>query len=176
MNFRKLIFVFIAFSIASVSKADGWKTVSDVGIVGLIGFALATPAYKDDWQGVEQAGYSLVGASAVSLVGKAFIDEQRPDKSGYDSFPSGHAANAFAAATTLNIRYGWKMGLPAYGLATLVSVGRVEADKHYWKDVLAGAAIGSLSGWIFTSRLNDNVRLMPLLSRKQGVLMASVNF
>lgn len=150
----------------TASGSDGWELLSDLGAYGLVGAALATPAYKEDWQGFRQAAYSVATASAVGLVGKVTIDAERPDKSGNDSFPSNHTANAFASATTLNIRYGWRAGLPAYGVATLVGIGRVQADKHYWKDVAAGAAIGSLSGWLLTDKLDENVQLTPWATTK----------
>ena len=138
MSIRIAISFFILLSVAftaNASSSDNWETFSDIGAYGLVGTALFIPAYKDDWEGFRQAGYSVATAAGVGLLGKSLIDEERPDKSGNDSFPSNHTANAFAAATTLNRRYGWKYGLPAYGVASLVGIGRVEANKHYWRDV-----------------------------------------
>jgi len=161
---------------ANASSSDNWETFSDVGTYGLVIVALALPAYKDDWEGFKQAGYSVVTASGVSLAGKTLIDAERPDGSGNDSFPSAHTANAFAAATTLNIRYGWEVGLPAFGIATLVGVGRVQAGTHYWKDVLAGALIGSLSGWAFTDSFDDSVQVVPWAGRYGAGLTVSINW
>ena len=76
------------------------------------------PAYQEDWDGVWQAGLSIGSASAIGLIGKHTIDAPRPDGSDNKSFPSNHTANAFASATTLHIRHGWQVGLPAYGVAT----------------------------------------------------------
>jgi len=167
-----LLFALLLASVpVNASNADDWDTVSDIGAYGLVGVALAVPAFKEDWEGFKQAGFSIVTASAVGLLGKALIDEERPDKSDNNSFPSNHTANAFAAATTLNLRYGWKAGFPAYGVAALVGVGRVQAEKHYWKDVLAGAVIGSLSGWIFTDAFDENVQVVPWA----GVGVAGLN-
>lgn len=81
---------------------------------------------------------------------KYAIDKDRPDDSGDDSFPSGHTADSFAAATFIQQRYGWKWGIPAYIGATFVGYTRVDSDKHYVEDVLAGAAIGIISGLYFT--------------------------
>ena len=47
-------------------------------------------------------------------------------------------------------RYGWEYGVPAYALASFVAYSRVEAREHYPHDVIAGAAIGVLSSFIFT--------------------------
>ena len=165
MNLRKSVTLFTLFLLSlsvNASGSDHWETFSDVGAYGLVGIALLLPVHKDDWEGFKQAGYSVVTASAVSLAGKSLIDAERPDESGNDSFPSATTANAFAAATTLNLRNGWEVGFPAYGIAVLVGVGRVQADKHYWKDVLAGAMIGSLAGWAFTDPFDDNVQIVPL--------------
>ncbi len=168
MRFKQVALLGLSCVSLSVSAtgSDGWELISDIGAYGLVGAALATPAYKEDWQGFRQAAYSIATASAVGLVGKVTIDAERPDKSGNDSFPSNHTANAFASATTLNIRYGWQVGLPAYGVATLVGVGRVQADKHYWQDVAVGAAIGSLSGWLFTDKFDESVQLTPWATTK----------
>jgi membrane-associated phospholipid phosphatase len=40
-------------------------------------------------------------------------------------------------------------------LAGFTGLARVEARKHYWHDVAAGAAIGGLSGLLLTSPLPD---------------------
>ena len=158
------------------SSSDNWERFSNIGAYGLVGFSLALPAYKSDWDGFKQAGYSVVTASGVGLIGKSLVNEERPDLSGNDSFPSNHTANAFAAATTLNLRYGWQVGFSAYGIATLVGVGRVQANRHYWKDVLAGALIGSLSGWIFTDAIDGNVRVVPWAARKEAGVTLTINY
>ena len=93
------------------SSSDNWERFSNIGAYGLVGFSLALPAYKSDWDGFKQAGYSVVTASGVGLIGKSLVNEERPDLSGNDSFPSNHTANAFAAATTLNLRYGQQASL-----------------------------------------------------------------
>jgi membrane-associated phospholipid phosphatase len=161
---------------ANASSTDDWDTITDIGAYGLVGVALVVPAFKRDWEGFKQAGYSIVIATGVGLLGKTLIDEERPDKSGNNSFPSNHTSNAFAAATTLNLRYGWKAGFPAYGVATLVGYGRVQAKKHYWKDVLAGAVIGSLSGWVFTDAFDENVQVVPWAGINGAGLTVEVNW
>ncbi|WP_428808994.1 phosphatase PAP2 family protein [Vibrio lamellibrachiae] len=164
MNLKAAYLALPLLAVSTFTQAmssDSWKTVSDIGAYGLVGAALAVPAYKGDWQGFQQAGFSIASAAGVAFIGKKTIDAERPDKSNYNSFPSGHTTNAFSSATTLHLRYGWEAGLPAYTLATLVAVGRVEADQHYWKDVLAGAAIGSVSAWVFTDAFDENVQLIP---------------
>jgi len=153
-----------------------WEDISDVGAYGLIGTALIVPTTREDWEGLRQATYSIGASLGVVLVGKALIDEERPDDSDNDSFPSGHTASAFSSATTLHRRYGWEVGFPAYAVATLTGVARERARKHYWWDVLAGAAIGSASGWYFTDALDGNVQLVPWVDSKAAGLSASMRW
>ena len=47
-------------------------------------------------------------------------------------------------------RYGWQYGVPAYAAASFVAYSRVEAGDHHPHDVIAGAAIGIVSSYIFT--------------------------
>ena len=58
------------------------------------------------------------------------------------SFPSGHAASAFATATSLAYAYGYKAGIPAILVATAISAARVSENAHWLSDVFAGAALG----------------------------------
>jgi membrane-associated phospholipid phosphatase len=72
----------------------------------------------------------------------------RPDGSAYNSFPSGHTAQAFAAATFLTEEYGRRykwMPYVAYGTATSVGTLRMANNRHYISDVLMGAGLGILS-------------------------------
>lgn len=72
----------------------------------------------------------------------------RPDSSAYTSFPSGHTAQAFAAATLLSEEYGYRykwVPYLSYGLASGVGVLRMANNKHYLSDVLVAAGIGILS-------------------------------
>lgn len=153
---------------SSVKAIDNktWEDISNYSVLSLISAALVVPSVKGDWQGTGQAFYSQASAQAITQIGKNLISEQRPDKSDNKSFPSGHAATAFASATTLHRRYGWKAGLPAYAMATLTGAARVGAKKHDWIDVTVGAAIGAATGWFFTDKFNEKVQLVPWVDRK----------
>ncbi len=155
---------------------SSWEDISDVGAYGLIGTALLLPVVRDDREGIYQAAYSISSAIGISLVGKALVDEERPDNSDNDSFPSGHTADAFASATTLHRRYGWEIGFPAYAVATLTGVARERARKHHWYDVLAGAVIGSATGWFFTDAINQQVQLVPWVDSQGGGMTVSMRW
>jgi undecaprenyl-diphosphatase len=57
------------------------------------------------------------------------------------SFPSGHAATAFAAAIAVGAFYP-RLRWPLLGLAAVVGLSRIYLGVHYWLDVLAGTALG----------------------------------
>jgi undecaprenyl-diphosphatase len=71
------------------------------------------------------------------------------------SFPSGHTASSFAAATALAFFYPRAAPL-AYTLATGVGMSRVHLGVHFPSDAAVGAAIGvgigTLSAWLFKKR------------------------
>jgi membrane-associated phospholipid phosphatase len=62
----------------------------------------------------------------------------------YDAFPSGHATLSFAMATVIALEYKETLWVPVlcYSLATLVSLSRIQNEKHWPSDVLIGAALG----------------------------------
>lgn len=85
-------------------------------------------------------------AQTVTGVMKQAAQRQRPDGSDMRSFPSGHTSVSFASATVLQRELGWKVGAPAYAVASYVAMARVEKQKHFLSDVAFGAAIGILAG------------------------------
>lgn len=133
---------------SSVQKGVGVST--DLIFLGLPVATLAGVLISRDWEGVRQGVLTAAVTAGATLILKFSISEQRPDKTNYHSFPSGHSATTFATAAFLQRRYGWKFGAPAYALATYTAIGRVVARKHHWWDVVAGAAIGAGSAYIFT--------------------------
>ena len=146
---------------ASALSHHGWAKAGSVARDGLIVAAFGIPVLQNDWRGAEQGGLAIGGAFAVTEGLKYAIHERRPDGSDNKSFPSGHTSTSFAAAATLEKRYGWQIGLPAHLVAALVGVSRVKAKKHFVGDVLVGAAIGEASGWLLTSKRDARVRWLP---------------
>ena len=101
--------------------------------------------------GVVLARTVLVAAVPTNLVVeglKRATHRTRPDGSRDPrnaSFPSSHAANAFALAMVLAAR--WRRGTVAFLVAAaLVAFSRMYLDRHFLSDVLCGAAIGVLCG------------------------------
>ena len=71
---------------------------------------------------------------------------ERPDGSGKNSFPSGHAAGTFAFATALERHLGWKGAVPAYMFSSYVAVSRLPDNKHWLSAVVFGASVGIIAG------------------------------
>jgi undecaprenyl-diphosphatase len=74
--------------------------------------------------------------------------------SGLDSFPSGHSTASFAVATVLAKRFPL-FGPLCIAVALFVALSRVLRGSHFPTDVLGGAVIGILSGFIATAPLRQ---------------------
>jgi hypothetical protein len=100
-------------------------------------------------------GASVVVAFGAKTALKAIVKEERPDHSDNQSFPSGHAAMAFAAARSIDKEFRkdciW-IPIAGYAAATAVGIERVANKRHHWYDVLAGAGVGlgaaELTWWL----------------------------
>jgi membrane-associated phospholipid phosphatase len=67
------------------------------------------------------------------------------------SFPSGHAATAFAAATAVGVLHP-RFRAPLLALAVMVAVSRVYLGVHFWSDVVVGSLLGVAVG-LTTARI-----------------------
>jgi membrane-associated phospholipid phosphatase len=108
------------------------------------------------------AGEAYADSAVVDLAVKAVTRRKRPSdvapgapfndtffsggKSPFkgSSFPSGHAAGAFAVATVVATRYHTHRWVPwvVYGFASAVSLSRVTTSAHFPSDVFLGAVLG----------------------------------
>jgi len=108
------------------------------------------------------AGEAYADSAIVDLAVKAITRRRRPSdvppgapfndtffsggKSPFkgSSFPSGHAAGAFAVATVVATRYHTHRWVPwaVYGFASAISFSRVTSSAHFPSDVFLGAALG----------------------------------
>jgi membrane-associated phospholipid phosphatase len=147
--------------------------IADPGSI-IIGVSLYGIGRLTHFEDLEDLG--LHGTEAVILSGavtgvlKGVVGRARPfvsndsnphlfhlgrgiSKGNYQSFPSGHATAAFAAAAavTSESQRWWPQGIwivaPAmYGGATLVGLSRMYNNAHWASDVVVGAGIGTFSG------------------------------
>ena len=110
-------------------------------------------AFRGRWPGVFQAALAIgLAALLADSAAKPMIARHRPFVSytGFEllakpqrsgSFPSTHAAGAFAGALALS-RVFPELRVALWVLAALVAFARVYVGVHYPLDVFAGAVIG----------------------------------
>jgi undecaprenyl-diphosphatase len=106
-------------------------------------------------------------ADALAEVGKVIVHRHRPYEHQLGpptsswSFPSGHAATAFACATVLSV-FAPRWRVPFFLLATLIALSRVYNGVHYPTDVVAGALLGVLTALLLLEAIR---RRLPLTLR-----------
>jgi len=134
---------------------------SDAGLDTLIAAVVLTGVLlpgegRNWWDEAWTIGEAFGASSLTTFMLKSSVQRPRPGATsatgvGTHSFPSGHSQGAFTAATLMEQNSGPLWGLPAYGLAAFTAFERVEEGRHFPSDILAGAAIGTLSAGIFDS-------------------------
>ena len=143
------------FPSARIRSGNGFKTEIDqytrfapYPVMAALNFA----GYRgrSDWArlGVQTLAANALMAGAVEA-SKHAVHQTRPDASDRRSFPSGHAATAFVAASILHKEYGetrspW-FSVGGYAVASATALMRVLNNRHSAADVMAGAGIGILS-------------------------------
>jgi membrane-associated phospholipid phosphatase len=143
---------------------QGWR-LATVSILLLVGaWAFEKPTVKT------VAIQSLIAHGIAALLAnglKHLIGRPRPKfvhsgdwqitfswASGLDSFPSGHSTASFAVATVLAIRFPF-FGPLCIAVALFVGLSRILRGSHFPTDVLGGAVIGILSGFVATAPLKQ---------------------
>src|SRR5687767_2090530 len=146
----------------TVTAAPGTKPDTDDGrdaapAVLALGGTWIAAALGDEDDGRREAGAMLEAAAlsgAAGLALKELAQRERPyttaDADAWgedgDSFPSSHAAVAFAIGTVLaesgNDRVRWLRRTLGYGLAVGTAYARMDHDAHWLSDTVAGAALG----------------------------------
>lgn len=146
-----------------------YKTLSNAGVGALVGggaamWLLGHASHNEHWS---ETGFLAGEAALNSLVVvesfKYSLSRERPYQgdgsgaffqSGGTSFPSEHAAAAWAVAGVIAHEYpGPLTKIFAYGLASLVDVSRIRSRQHFPSDVLVGSVIGNLVAQnIYTQR------------------------
>lgn len=157
-----ILFVLIGNSLTvhAESSRDWW--VDDAFLATLPLAALGMTFINKDREGLIQFSKSIgLNTLAVAAL-KDTVDKERPNGNCCDAFPSGHTSTAFVSAAFMHHRYGFRIAIPAYVLATFVGYARVEADKHFAEDVVAGAAIGFLSSRFLTTRYRS-AQIVPVV-------------
>jgi hypothetical protein len=118
-------------------------------------------------ENIRESGRDAIEAGVLAYVldtlVKRAVGRERPSESNgrtvfvpgsrHDSFPSGHATEAFAVASVISARSkSWIIPVIAYSAATIVAIDRVNTRDHFASDVLAGAFLGSAVGHFIVNR------------------------
>jgi membrane-associated phospholipid phosphatase len=137
----------LAASPVAQAGDDSQTRLGDVLSYALPAATLGTELWRGDTSGAGQFTAAFLATMGTTEVLKRTTGVERPDGSNDESFPSGHAARAFAAATYVHRRHGLSSAWPLYAMATYVGYTRVQADRHRWVDVLGAAGVSAASSW-----------------------------
>jgi undecaprenyl-diphosphatase len=130
-----------------------------VSFVSMPVLTVAPPAILCMNEENEAARQGMVGfltncATVIPL--KLLIVRERPDgnvSTWNSSFPSGHTTFAFTQAVVYS-HHCSDLAIPLYVYATTVGFSRIYLGEHYPTDVLGGAILGLLTGFL-TVKLVD---------------------
>lgn len=114
--------------------------------------------FKKSWKIIFTAfGVAIISRFAVAQIIRWIWFRPRPfinnhvnlliNHANEASFPSGHASFYFALAMVIYF-YNKKAGIYFFVAAFLISLGRVFTGIHWSSDILAGAIVGILCGWL----------------------------
>lgn len=171
---KKILLAFI-LSLSLFSKSSfamDTEKAGDILLVLIPSAALGSPFYLDDSQGQMQFYKSFGTNLALTYALKYGVDKKRPNGEDH-SFPSGHTSISFQSAAFIHKRYGLKYALPAYLAAGFVGYSRVDSKKHYTSDVAAGAVLGMLSSFFFTTKYKGfDIQAQALTSGTYGIILS----
>ncbi len=149
--------------------------MGDAGLAGLFGIRILVNVGSDlaggnvtteDYHRTFWFYKSLVYTFSLTEVAKILVERERPDGSDNQSFFSGHSSASFCAASYLSLELSdwydrWEVtrsdeslrstlkissDIALYAGATYIAYSRLHDEKHYFSDVVVGAAIGTLMG------------------------------
>jgi len=179
--------------------------VSDAVLIATVGGSVATLALAPGDAGPTTIGVmfgeTILLSNGISELVKTVVRRTRPyvynadpdisvdektSKTARQSFPSGHAINAFASAVFLSTVYGhlhpnssakpWIWG-GSMAAAGTVGYLRYSAGKHFPTDILTGAVLGGVIGWVIPEiHESDRVRVAVGPGAEGTVVGLSVEF
>ena len=159
--------------LSGVTHLGGGYGIDVAALLAVGGFAARDERMMD--AGVDALESSFFAGGFVTPVIKRVAGRARPIHelgkhsfhpldSTYQSFPSGHATNAFAIASAIATRYQDNRYVPAiaYTLATSVAIARVHDRVHFASDVLVGGMIGhAIARSIVANHRRAHVAVIP---------------
>ena len=131
------------WGIGYLRKNKAWQ---QAGLDGLVAHALAGLA--------TQILKHLIGRPRPRWTHQEAFEFGPSWQGGLDAFPSGHASASFAVAAVLARSFPEWRGL-WYGCALFVGMARVIGGSHFPTDVLGGAVLGFLIGYVWARTLKE---------------------
>lgn len=126
--------------------------------------------------------HDLAQASALNALLtqgiKHAVGRTRPDGTNDVSMPSGHSSSAFAVAAVADSYLGTIPSVLAYTGASVVAASRLDSNRHYLSDVVAGAALGYIVARTVTRRTQSRTRLSwtPIVLPETSTLGVAVSW
>jgi len=171
---KNLLLLSLLLSSQLVAKSNT-EALGDILAAAIPLTAYGTTLIKSDTEGQYQFYKSYGATMATTYALKYTVKEKRPDTNNEDSFPSGHTASAFAGASFIHQRYGLKYAVLPYLAAAYTGYSRVHSNKHFTRDVVAGAALATLSSWYFVEPYK-NLKIAPTANAQSSGVKISYRF
>jgi|CXWL01.1.fsa_nt_gi membrane-associated phospholipid phosphatase len=191
-----------AMLIGSQKSRDQVKVLADILVIPLMGYAMLDGPITARWKGRNKETalqLALINAETFAVVealnltiantlprsrpaGEKCDPESKYDTNCVKSFWSGHAANAFTSASLVCAEhgafdlYGGKADAVACGgalfIAAVGSASRITSNNHHASDVIVGAMVGGVAGYLMPNLLHFKARKA---ANKLGWLIPSVS-
>ncbi len=171
----------------TVTPFGGHRALKISALMILTGAGIHDDALRD--AGRDSLQSELFAAGIVTPLLKSAFGRARPFQNegsnafhpfnkNFESFPSGHATNAFAFATAVAGHYdGWIVPTIVYTVASSIAVSRVNDHVHFPSDVVAGALIGhAVAKGILSRHTGKRVawQATPIIDRKTMGMMFTI--
>ena len=91
------------------------------------------------------------------------------------AFPSGHATSAFASAAVFERHFGERGSWWALTAASYVGASRLVDNRHFFSDVVFGAALGESVGWTVVGRHGRDRYVLRAIPMTGGGMIAITN-
>lgn len=150
---------------------------SAIGLWAIGRYAIAPATGEARTNKYSEVGFDLLRAQFLSqgiVQGMKHIGQRDRPTGECCSFPSGHAATAFAAASVLERHLGYRASWPFLAGATYVAASRLVDDRHFLSDVMMGAAVGTAAGWTVVGHQGPNQITLQPVPVKGGMMIALV--
>lgn len=148
--YLSLIFLLLWFSNIN-AQSESIETAGDVFLFAVPAVAFGTTLILKDKKGSWQFTKGFLANAVITYGLKVALNKPRPQNNGDNAFPSGHTSTTFQGASFIHRRFGFKYSIPAYLAAGFTAFSRIDAQKHDGWDILAGAAVGIGSTYLFTT-------------------------